>query len=164
VFGANLIQMIFAVLQLNPVMNIMCLPFALVVSVVASTTVFRNVFTSYDAFSKDSSGPTSGSKVSEGIAGLSAGMSGRPRFNLSHNHSTAGPTSSNDIPLGEYKSQHETITVTKVVDIDVDHGGHPKYAVSTASLLRLGPSEKLNSLQRKQWDSDASSLEKERAL
>jgi len=42
-FGANLVQAVMAILQLNPVMNIIALPFALVVSVIAATTVFRNV-------------------------------------------------------------------------------------------------------------------------
>jgi len=49
-FGANFIQMIFACLQLSPVMNIIGLPFAHVVSVIACSIVFRNVFMLNDSF------------------------------------------------------------------------------------------------------------------
>jgi hypothetical protein len=44
-----------ASLRLNPVMNIIALPFALVVSVIAATTVFRNVFVTHDGFASGSS-------------------------------------------------------------------------------------------------------------
>jgi hypothetical protein len=47
-FGANLIETIFAAMNLNPVMNIMCLPFALVASVIAATRVFRHLYTIND--------------------------------------------------------------------------------------------------------------------
>lgn len=43
-----------AALGLNPVLMIIALPFALVVSVIASTTIFRNVFITYDDFGANS--------------------------------------------------------------------------------------------------------------
>ncbi|KAJ2926023.1 hypothetical protein H1R20_g11076, partial [Candolleomyces eurysporus] len=150
-FTANLIQMIFAALQLNPVMNILCLPFALVVSVIAATTVFRNVFTAYDAFSKDhSTGPSSSSKgqrITEGLSGFSN------RHNARLNVSQGYPSqhmSSNDIALGDYKHRdhHDSVSpiaVTKVVDIDVD--GVP-----------------IGRQTRSQGDSDMDSVEKGHAL
>lgn len=113
-FGANLVQTVMASLGLNPVMNIIALPFALVVSVIAGTTVFRNVFTTYDGFSSETSG---------GLGSLGITSGGTP------NRVTGGSlpswqrvTSSrhNDIPLGDFKG-HGTgaISVHRVVDMEV---------------------------------------------
>ena len=55
-----------ASLGLNPVMIIIMLPFALVVSVIASTTVFRNVFITYDGFEDSSAGWPSNSNFITG--------------------------------------------------------------------------------------------------
>lgn len=119
VFGANLIQMIFASLQLNPPMNLMCLSFALMVSVIASTTIFRNVFTAYDAFSSGvaPSSNQSSRGFSEPFANSRA-MGGR--FNVSGGPLASGRNThtASDIPLGNYG--HEGISVHKMVDIDVD--------------------------------------------
>ncbi|KAG8898722.1 hypothetical protein FRC01_010788, partial [Tulasnella sp. 417] len=52
-FIVNLVQTILASLDLNPIMNIIVLPMTLVVSVIASTTVFRNVFTLHDDFASE---------------------------------------------------------------------------------------------------------------
>ncbi|TFK36382.1 hypothetical protein BDQ12DRAFT_248941 [Crucibulum laeve] len=117
-FGANLVQMIMASLALNPVMNIIALPFALVVSVIASTTVFRNVFIAHDSFFSDASGP--GTSASGRTSDGPLNRLGGPRINFSHNASSHRMNS--DIPLGEYKSTHDVgaISVHRVVDIEVD--------------------------------------------
>lgn len=105
-------------LHMNPVMNIITLPFALVVSVIAATTVFRNVFTAYDNFTADSNSPSgaSGPNRSDGPT-LRTGA----RILFNHN-STSQQMSTNEIPLGDYKSTHnmEAISVHKVVDVEVD--------------------------------------------
>jgi hypothetical protein len=102
-----------ASLGLNPVMNIIALPFALVVSVIAATTVFRNVFTAFDAFSSESSGQTSGTGIHSG-GPLNRLTAGGQRL-------TSSRRMTNDIPLGDYKSHDVTaISVHRVVDMDVD--------------------------------------------
>ncbi|KXN91439.1 hypothetical protein AN958_00701 [Leucoagaricus sp. SymC.cos] len=120
VFCANLVQMIMACLVLNPVLNIIALPFALVVSAIAATTVFRNVFIRYDA----SSSENSGNDLSDNRVNRLA----TPRIHLTS--VTSHHVMSNDIPLGEYKStysnhQHHLssqggISTHKVVDVDVE--------------------------------------------
>jgi len=50
-FASNLVQVTIAAQNLNPVMNIIAVPFTLVTSVIAATTVFRHVFVLYDDFS-----------------------------------------------------------------------------------------------------------------
>lgn len=55
VFLANTLQSVVAALQLNPPMNLMFLPFALVVSTIAASTVFRNLLF-HDAPSSASAG------------------------------------------------------------------------------------------------------------
>ncbi|KAF9057166.1 hypothetical protein BJ165DRAFT_12626 [Panaeolus papilionaceus] len=99
VFGANLIQTVFAGLHYNPVLNIMCLPFALVVSVIAATTVFRNVFTAYEAFDEGYN-PNTGR--STGSSSLRTGA--RIHFwNSRAQVSTVEQVTKNEIPLGDYK-------------------------------------------------------------
>jgi len=154
-FGANLIQTIFAGLQFNPVMNIMCLPFALVVSVIAATAVFRNVFTAYDAFSSEGVKHSGGSSGPMGLGGAHGGVGVHgagggsdkglrtgARILFNHNTSTyaGGATTGGvtSIPLGDYKGGYSVdsetgdvkggyggvgaISVTKVVDVEVDGG------------------------------------------
>jgi len=106
-------------LQLNPVMNVITLPFALVVSVIAATTVFRNVFTAYDGFSGDIKGPTGASGPSNSSEGPSLRTGARILFN--HN-TTTQQANTNEFPLGDYKSTHDMgpISVHKVVDVEVD--------------------------------------------
>lgn len=126
-FAANLVQTIMAGIHMNPVMNIITLPFALVVSVIAATTVFRNVFTAYDNFTGDSNNPSgaSGPNRSEGPT-LRTGA--RILFNHNASHQQM---STNEIPLGDYKSTHDMdIAVHKVVDVEVD--GAPNQTVSYA--------------------------------
>ncbi|KAG6888367.1 hypothetical protein C0992_008669 [Termitomyces sp. T32_za158] len=120
-FGANLVQMVFAALGLNPVMNIMCLPFALVVSVIASTTVFRNVFITYDSFSSEGNGPSSSNSTPLNYSGRLA-MSGS-RMNSSRRVTT-------EIPLNDYKSTGAagTISVHRVIEL-----AHDEYAPHTRS-------------------------------
>ena len=107
-------------LQLNPVMNIITLPFAIVVSVIAATTVFRNVFIAYDNFAGDNVvvANTSGLKGSD-VPHLRTGA----RILFKHNTSTQmHQVSTNEIPLGEYKSQSSgtgELSVNKVVDVEV---------------------------------------------
>ncbi|KAG9050125.1 hypothetical protein FS837_007650 [Tulasnella sp. UAMH 9824] len=52
-FIVNFVQTVLAALSLNPIMNIIVLPMTLVVSVIASTTVFRNVFILHDDFASE---------------------------------------------------------------------------------------------------------------
>lgn len=117
-----------ACLAFNPVMNIMALPFALVVSVIASTTVFRNVFILYDAFAGNSN--NGGSSAQRGISESGMNRMNTPRINLTQGASSHH-VMTNDIPLAPYKngyasnhhySHHEIggITVHKVVDVDVE--------------------------------------------
>ncbi|KJA26745.1 hypothetical protein HYPSUDRAFT_1029023 [Hypholoma sublateritium FD-334 SS-4] len=116
-FAANLVQTVMAGLQLNPVMNIITLSFAVVVSVIAATTVFRNVFTAYDNFANDNivAANTNGSDGPHLRTG--------PRILFNHNISTQmHQLSTNEIPLGEYKTQSSEcgeLSVRKVVDVEV---------------------------------------------
>lgn len=110
-------------LQLNPVMNIITLPFAIVVSVIAATTVFRNVFTAYDNFAGDNvvAANTSGLNGSD-APHLRTGA----RILFNHNTSTQmHQLSTNEIPLGEYKTQSShagELSVHKVVEVEVGGG------------------------------------------
>lgn len=108
-FGANFIQTVLASLGLNPVMNIIALPFALVVSVIAATTVFRNVFTAYDSFAFSSSNPATGSGSRNNDSAR-----GPNHINLSQTMISAG-----DIPLSNFKAQ-QSLAVHQTIDIDVD--------------------------------------------
>ncbi|KAF5318849.1 hypothetical protein D9619_010967 [Psilocybe cf. subviscida] len=115
-FIANLVQTIMAGLQLNPVMNIITLSFALVVSVIAATTVFRNVFTAYDNFHGDSDSPNGGSgRLADSGPFLRTGA----RILFNHN-TTTHQVSTNEIPLGQYKTDMSRVSVHKVVDVEVD--------------------------------------------
>ncbi|KAF9527459.1 hypothetical protein CPB83DRAFT_793263 [Crepidotus variabilis] len=125
-FAANLIQTIFAGLQLNPVMNIMTLPFALVVSVIAATSVFRNVFVAFDSFSSDGT-PVSGGSNGPGVRGGTK-PSAHILFkdSMATSRGASAVSSSDDpIPLGQFRSAG-TITVSKVVNVEVD-GQHTTY-------------------------------------
>ncbi|KAF9486181.1 hypothetical protein BDN70DRAFT_889562 [Pholiota conissans] len=124
-FSANLIQTVMAGLQLNPVMNIMTLPFAVVVPVIVATTVFRNVFTESDNFYSDTSGPTDPTHPTSGGEGPFIRTGAHILFN--HNTSTHPVLSTNEIPLGEYKSTH---------DIGFLHG-KTKKAGSSVKLIYL---------------------------
>ena len=136
-------------------MNIMCLPFALVVSVIAATAVFRNVFTAYDAFSSEGVKHSGGSSGPMGLGGAHGGVGVHgagggsdkglrtgARILFNHNTSTyaGGATTGGvtSIPLGDYKGGYSVdsetgdvkggyggvgaISVTKVVDVEVDGG------------------------------------------
>jgi hypothetical protein len=97
-------------MQLNPVMNIMCLPFALVASVIAASTVFRNVFTLHDGFvSHHLSSSASGGVTSPTARQGFAGFGGRTR-----DPAPAG------ISLAELRSRSEpqTISVHKIIEIE----------------------------------------------
>lgn len=119
-----------ASLALNPVMNIITLPFALVVSVIAATTVFRNVFIRYESFSSGGSGGKNGStaRLNMGDTGINR-VASTTQINITPGATRQVPTS--DIPLGEYKGQYVShhhytlhdaggISVHKVVDADVE--------------------------------------------
>lgn len=111
-----------AALGLNPVMNIMMLPFALVVSVIAATTVFRNVFVRYDAFASDRSKSQAASSDNN-RSGFQHGFSNNPRVAFGSRN-----VRSDSIPLGEYKN-HEVgaMSVHRVVDVEV-HADDNKYS------------------------------------
>lgn len=108
-FIVNLIQTIMAGLQLNPVMSIITLPFALVVSVIAATTVFRNVFMAYDNFHGDPDTPNanSGRALDSGPFLLTG-----TRILFNHN-TTTNQLSANEIPLGQDKSDMGPVSVCK---------------------------------------------------
>ena len=111
-------------LHMNPVMNIITLSFALVVSVIAATTVFRNVFIAYDNFTSDPN-DSSGSSAPTLRTGT----------HILFNHNVSGQqTSKNEIPLGDYKATQdiEANPVHKVVDVEVD--GVPTQTVRKCSL------------------------------
>ncbi|KAG5634889.1 hypothetical protein H0H81_000406 [Sphagnurus paluster] len=120
-FGANLVQTVMASLGLNPVMNIMALPFALVVSVIAATTVFRNVFTAYDAFSSDTSGQ--GGLSSSGAHTGPLYNINRPTTGSQRVTTTSTRNMTNEIPLNHYKSTHDVgqISIHRVVELDVEN-------------------------------------------
>lgn len=100
-------QTVLAGLQLNPVMNLVAVPFALVVSVIAATTVFRNVFTASDSFSGELRGfaGVTGS-ADDGPFRLHSGAHSEVVFN--HNTSTHEVLSTNETP--------------HVVDVETDQG------------------------------------------
>ncbi|KAH0583437.1 hypothetical protein H2248_009065 [Termitomyces sp. 'cryptogamus'] len=127
-FGANLVQMIFATLGLNPVMNIMCLPFALVVSVIASTTVFRNVFTAHDSFSSEGTGPSSSN---------SAPLNYGSRLDVSGTRLNTSRRVTTEIPLNDYKSSGTVgaISIHRVVELaHDDEAAHTKSECGSDSL------------------------------
>ncbi|KAF5371792.1 hypothetical protein D9758_003523 [Tetrapyrgos nigripes] len=141
-FFANSLQMIFASLVLNPVMNIICLPFAIVVSVIAATTVFRHVFLLYDSFSHVSSaGRHTYPSVERGGGAVRGANDGYPlsplspsrtprRLNQSyqshHSRSYDYGKDQGSADIGFHLTPLKTsdigeISVHKVVDISVDH-------------------------------------------
>jgi hypothetical protein len=108
-----------ASLNLNPVMNVIALPFALVVSVIAATTVFRDVFVAYDGFGNSSSSrqyraSTSTSSVGNGRGGLRGG-------NRWSAVSSQGLTRASQMFMDDHKGQDVGhISVHRVVDISID--------------------------------------------
>jgi hypothetical protein len=94
VFLANSVEAVFAALQLNPVMNLMCLPLALVVSTIAASTVFRNVFVAHDGWVRGSPNGTDEGRFGNVSANLPrfAKPRGHSRFNT-HSYSGIGDTS-----------------------------------------------------------------------
>jgi len=107
-------------LGLNPVTNIIALPFALVVSVIAATTVFRNVFVAYDGFENNvtSSGQhgTDTSNVGNGRGAVRS--FGRSRSSTASSHRLIRESR---MIMDGYKSQDfGTISVHRVVDVNVD--------------------------------------------
>jgi hypothetical protein len=124
-FGANLIETIFAAMNLNPVMNIMCLPFALVASVIAATRAFRHLYTIHDDLrpmqaSSDSHGPSSRN-----------GLGGIP---CSRARGFAQP----GLALNDLRRDGTmpSISVHKVVEVDADPGLGTPVGVSIG--LRIG--------------------------
>lgn len=125
-FGANLLQSVLGALALNPVMNIFALPFALVVSVIASTAVFRNVFTLYDDFA---GGPSSNSRPTNSgqpVVGATTGARTNVRKTSITKKSNNGLDSFALNPVSHTASQNHHafglggIEVTRVVDVNVD--------------------------------------------
>ncbi|KAG8905944.1 hypothetical protein FRB99_007949 [Tulasnella sp. 403] len=114
-FGANLVQAVLASLGLNPVMNIIALPFALVVSIIAATTVFRNVFSLYDDFSSNASRPTGGSQNAS-----STGARAPRSRGFSLNKSRAARNSFPMDPIKTPTAGLGGIQVTRVVDVERD--------------------------------------------
>lgn len=98
-------------------MNIMTLPFALVVSVIAATTVFRNVFVSFDNFAGDSN-PANNNSNPWSKQNTKAS---RIVFKNSMATSNGESSSSSDqsIKMDPIKSG-ASITVSRVVEVSVD--------------------------------------------
>lgn len=130
--------MILAGLRLNAIMNIVRLlptavqsaqsftlavmhkiavPFSLVVSVIAATTVFRNVFIKYDHFSGETSRSSHSNQAVATIGGTGRSGLSRARGNsASNNHvDTFALSSIKAVP-------HAAVEVHKVVDIERDAG------------------------------------------
>ena len=103
-------------LQLNPSMNVMTLPFAAVVSVLAATMVFRNVFTAYDSFADRTLDPKYNSSAPKEST-LRTGA----RILFNGNTTTVQTVqTTGEIPMGDYKApDSSTIAVHKVVDVEV---------------------------------------------
>jgi hypothetical protein len=114
VFAANLLQMIFAALALNQVMNIMNLPFAAVVSTVAATTVFRNVFSMHGGLAVDSSLPR---YASNGPSG--GNVSGRPGQGSSRRLSGLRFNGGAESYALESRVDASPVEVRKVIEVDV---------------------------------------------
>ncbi|KAG9017530.1 hypothetical protein FRB90_000955 [Tulasnella sp. 427] len=120
-FLVNLVQTILAALSLNPIMNIIVLPMTLVVSVIASTTVFRNVFTLHDGFASEfektgtdhPAGTTGASRITFGAKGASR----PPRFGAGGGFMTNERT--DQFAMQSLKSGGG-VQVTKVVDVERD--------------------------------------------
>jgi hypothetical protein len=132
-----MVQTIFAALSLNPVMNIMCLSFALVASVIAATRVFSHVFIAHDGLASTGMTSSSGTGVSPtGRHGL-ARISGRS----GHQHSN------NNIALGELRSRQEppTISVHRIVEVEDDGLKHPYAAQDVESYGEYSPSDEKRS-------------------
>jgi hypothetical protein len=57
------VQAVLAALRLSPVMNIMCLPFALVVSTISAAIVFRHVLVTPDGWGRTARGVATGATL-----------------------------------------------------------------------------------------------------
>ncbi|KAG8857664.1 hypothetical protein FRB96_005682 [Tulasnella sp. 330] len=122
-FASNMVEVILSAMRLNAIMNIIAVPFALTVSVIAATTVFRHVFTMYDDFSSDTSPHnTSGLSAQGGvvtIGGTNASRTARSRgLSLSkHRHGQ------DTFALSSVKSSPNAmagIEVHKAINVDGD--------------------------------------------
>ena len=108
-----------ASLTMNPIMNVMALPFAMVVSVIAATTVFRNVFLAYDSFGNSPSNEQQGESAANiRRNSVQVGFSvGGQRITNSSRRLTR-----DHISMDAYKPK-DTGTISsirKVIDIDVE--------------------------------------------
>ncbi|KAG9047061.1 hypothetical protein FS837_003147 [Tulasnella sp. UAMH 9824] len=147
-FGANLVQSVLGALALNPVMNIFALPFALVVSVIAATAVFRNVFTLYDGFasgatSNSNSRPTtSGQPVAGNTMGARTGVTRKMSMSKKSNNGVDS-FALNPVSHTASRDHHAFglggIEVTRVVDVNVDieRGAQSHYTTSSAKKGQL---------------------------
>jgi hypothetical protein len=108
--------MIFASLALNPVMNLMFLPASQVVSTLAATTVFRNVFRIHDAFAVDSSLPRYQSN-NPSTGGF--GASGRTPQSAARRLSGLRFTGGAESYALESRVDASPVEVRKVVEVDV---------------------------------------------
>ncbi|KAG9014887.1 hypothetical protein FRB94_009045 [Tulasnella sp. JGI-2019a] len=123
-FLTNLVQVILASLALNPIMNIIAVPFTLVVSVIAATTVFRHVFTMYDDFSSETSPHNTKSNSnfnsnSGGAAGV-ATIGGTNRSNRTRG-SKPRHEENDSFALSSVKSSTNVMTgieIHKVIDVE----------------------------------------------
>ncbi|KAG8981257.1 hypothetical protein FRC05_004159 [Tulasnella sp. 425] len=128
-FIVNLVQTVLAGLSLNPIMNIIVLPMTLVVSVIASTTVFRNVFTLHDDFASEfeKSGGTSGANGATNVSRITfgKGSSKPPRFGGTGRREFLTTNQTDHFAMETVRSSPNLrgVEVTRTVDIerDADH-------------------------------------------
>jgi len=120
-FTSNLVQLTLAGMSLNPIMNIIAVPFTLVVSVIAATTVFRHVFLMYDDFS----GEASKTPVPSGHQVNTVGGTGRSGLSRGRGLSVSKHHGVDTFALSQVKSTGSTMTgieVHKHVDVERDAG------------------------------------------
>lgn len=117
-----------AVLDLSPIMNIIILPFTLVVSVIAATTVFRHTYGGLG----DNTSETNGLSTANGSGGLRFSFFGGTRTSWTTTAPNLSTRPTRDRPpMDNTKSQEIGImSLHRVLDIAVD-----KYVSPTVSYI-----------------------------
>lgn len=129
-FIVNFVQTVLAGLNLNAIMNIMVLPMTLVVSVIASTTVFRNVFTLHDDFASEFEKTNGKSGTNPGTTNVSritfgkGGSTRPPRFGPRRDFLTTAGTDHFAMETVNSSPNLGGVEVTRTVDIERDADAH----------------------------------------
>ncbi|KAG8949821.1 hypothetical protein FRC00_007962 [Tulasnella sp. 408] len=123
-FIVNFVQTVLAALSLNPIMNIIVLPMTLVVSVIASTTVFRNVFILHDDFASESerTGKPSTNQPTATVSRITFGKGSNrpPRFGGRRDFLTTNGTDTFAMETVRSSPNLGGVEVTRTVDIERD--------------------------------------------